>query len=173
MTTALISARREKSDRYARLSRLKLLQARQELAHGDTMQASEKAYGAVTCAAKAYGERRGWNHYSHIRVERILSQLRDEEQEPTLVARYYAVKSLHSNFFEYELEPSVVQDHLDLAAVLTARLEELRQAPPHPLPAASLNPEQRRRLTLLLQPPQADPVPVADLPRRDDLPPLP
>ena len=163
--------RQEKSDRYAKLSRLKLGEAQQELNQGDTMQASEKAYGAVSCAAKAYGEKRGWNHYNHHRVSLILEQLRDEENNPALTRDYDAVKSLHDNFFEYELNVTRVQDRIGTARELCAALEILRQAEPHPLPSESLNREQRRRLTLLMQPPKEKPTPLEDLPEVADPPP--
>ena len=163
--------RLEKSDRYAKLSRLKLGEAQQELNRGDTMQASEKAYGAVSCAAKAYGERRGWNHYNHHRVGLIIEQLREEWQEPFLVTAHSSVKALHDNFFEHELATVAVQDHIDLAKALVARLEEIRQAEPRPLPPESLNREQRRRLTLLMQPPQKAQLPIEDLPEVDEPPP--
>ena len=172
MTTPENEQRRlEKSDRYAKLSRLKLGEAQQELKQGDTMQASEKAYGAVSCAAKAYGERRGWNHYNHHRVGLIIEQLREEWREPFLNNAYGAVKALHDNFFEHELATVVVQDHIDLAKTLVARLEEIRQAEPRPLPPESLNREQRRRLTLLMQPPQKAQLPIEDLPEVDEPPP--
>jgi len=163
--------RLEKSDRYAKLSRLKLGEAQQELNQGDTMQASEKAYGAVSCAAKAYGEKRGWNHYNHHRVGLIIEQLREEWQEPFLNNAYGAVEALHNNFFEHELATVKVQDHIDLAKALVARLEEIRQSEPRPLPPESLSREQRRRLTLLMQPPQKAPLPIEDLPEVDEPPP--
>ena len=162
--------RRKKSDRYAKLGRLELWQAQRELNRGDTIQASEKAYGAVCSAVKAYGEKRGWNHYNHHRVVLILEQLRDEENAPKLTEAYDAVKSLHDNFFEYELSVTRVQDRIGTARELCATLESLRQGEIHPLPAESLNREQRRRLTLLRQPPQKAQLPVDDLPEVADLP---
>ena len=113
--------RLEKSDRYAKLSRLKLGEAQQELNQGDTMQASEKAYGAVSCAAKAYGEKRGWNHYNHHRVGLIIEQLREEWQEPFLVTAHSSVKALHDNFFEHELATVAVQDHIGFCSILLGK----------------------------------------------------
>ena len=163
--------RQEKSDRYAKLGRLKLGEAQQELNQGDTMQASEKAYGAVSCAAKAYGEKRGWNHYNHHRVGLILEQLRDEWDAPELVVAHLAIRALHNNFFEYELSSTVVQDGIHAAQRMVARLEEIRQSEPRPLPSESLNRERRRRLTLLMQPPQKAQLPIEDLPEVDEPPP--
>ena len=54
--------RRDKSERYFQLSRWLLKHAQEQLDLGDTMQASEKAYGAVAHAVKACAELRGWNH---------------------------------------------------------------------------------------------------------------
>ena len=172
MTSPADHHRQQKSDRYAGLSRRKLRQAQQELNRGDTMQASEKAYGAVTSAAKAYGELRGWNHYNHHRVGLILEQLRDEWNAPELVISHLAIREMHNNFFEYELSATVVQDGVHAAQRMVARLEEIRQSEPHPLPANSLTREQRRRLTLLMQPPKEEPTPLDDLPSLDDLPPV-
>ena len=163
--------RMEKSDRYAKLSRLKLWEAQQELNREDTMQASEKAYGAVSCAAKAYGEKRGWNHYNHHRVGLILEQLREEWDDPELVVSHLAIREMHNNFFEYELSSTVVQDGIHAAQRIVARLEEIRQAAPRPLPSESLNREQRRRLTLLMQPPKEEQLPVEDLPEVEEPPP--
>ena len=146
--------RLEKSDRYAKLSRLRLWEAQQELNRGDESQASEKVYGALSCAAKAYGEKRGWNHYSHHRVELILEQLREEWDAPELVVAHLAIRAMHNNYSEYELSSTVVQDGIHAAQRMVARLEEIRQSEPRPLPPESLNREQRRRLTLLMQPPQ-------------------
>ena len=163
-------ARLEKSDRYARLGRLKLWEAQQELNREDTMQASEKVYGALSCAAKAYGEKRGWNHYSHHRVELILEQLREEWDAPELTAGILLLKGMHNNFFEHELRSIVVQDGIYAAQRMVARLEEMRQAEPRPLPAESLNRERRRRLTLLMQPPKEEQLPVEDLPEVEEPP---
>ena len=172
MTTPENEADRlEKSDRYAKLSRLRLWEAQQELNRGDESQASEKVYGAISCAAKAYGEKRGWNHYNHHRVGLILEQLREEWDAPELVVAHLAIRALHNNFFEYELSSTVVQDGIHAAQRMVARLEEIRQSEPRPLPPESLNREQRRRLTLLMQPPKEAQLPIEDLPEVDEPPP--
>ena len=162
--------RREKSERYFLLSRWLLKHAQEQLERGDTMQASEKAYGAVAHAVKAYGELRGWNHYNHHRVGLILDQLRDEENDPGLTEAFDAVGSLHNNYFEYELDPTRVRDRLETARNLVDKLEHLRASAPNQIPSSSLNREQRRRLSLLMQPPTKEQISVADLPSLEDLP---
>ncbi|MCY4366015.1 MAG: hypothetical protein OXE17_07320 [Chloroflexi bacterium] len=161
--------RREKSDRYFRLSQRRLKHAQEQLDLGDTVQASEKAYGAVSHAVKSYAELRGWNHYNH-RVELILDQLRDEWDDPQLTIFHTVVKELHNNFFEYELGTTRAGDCIQTASLLLDKLETIRNAAPRPLPSTNLSREQRRRLSQLLQPPAQEQVPADNLPPLEDLP---
>ena len=162
--------RRERSDRYFRLSQRLLKHAQQQLELGDTVPASERAYGAVSHAVKSYAELRGWNHYNHYRVELILDQLRDEWDDPELTIFHTVVNELHSNFFEYELGTTRVGDCLRTASTLLDKLETIRNAPPRPLPSAGLSNEQRRRLSQLMQSPVQEQVPAENLPPLEDLP---
>lgn len=162
--------RREKSDRHFLLGQRLLKHAQEQLDLGDTVQASEKAYGAVFHAAKGYGELRGWNHYNHHRVGLIYDQLSDEESDLTLTSDFGIIESLHNNFLEYELPTNRVRGGLDVARRLVERLDNLRNTQPNPLPSSSLNREQRRRLSLLMQPPAREQVPPEELPSLDDLP---
>ena len=162
--------RRAKSDRYFRLSQRFLKHAQEQLDLGDTLQASEKAYGAVSHAVKSYGELRGWNHSNHHRVGLILDQLSEEREDSDFVTHYLAVKALHDNYFEYELSTVRVQGGLVAASALMDRLETARSEHPKPLPASALSREQRRRLSQLMQPMVDSGVPVEDLPPLEDLP---
>ena len=162
--------RREKSDRYFLLSQRLLKHAQEQLDQGDTVQASEKAYGAVAHAIKSCGELRGWNHYNHYRVELILDHLRDEWNDPELTTLHGVVKELHNNFFGYEMGTTRVGDCLQTAQRLLEKLEVIRASPPRPLPSADLNQEQRRRLSQLMQPPAEEQVPAENLPPLEDLP---
>ncbi len=162
--------RREKSDRYFLLSQRLLKHAQEQLDQGDTVQASGKAYGAVSHAVKSYGELRGWNHYNHFRVGLIVDQLREEWNDQALVTLHMAVKALHDNFFEYEMSTVQVQAGIDAAKEIMDKLETIRNSSPRPLVSTSLNREQRRRLSQLMQPPAEEQVPVDNLPPLEDLP---
>ena len=162
--------RREKSDRYFLLSQRLLKHAQEQLDQGDTVQASEKAYGAVSHAVKSYGELRGWNHYNRFRVGLIVDQLREEWNDQALVTLHMAVKALHDNFFEYEMSTVQVQAGIDAAKEIVDKLETIRNSSPRPLVSTSLNREQRRRLSQLMQPPAEEQVPVDNLPPLEDLP---
>ena len=170
MDPAAEQRRRAKSDRYQQLSQWLLKHAQQQLELGDTMQASEKTYGAVAHAVKAYGELRGWNHFGHHRIELVLDQLRDEWDDPELVTLHAVVKELHNNYFEYEISATRVRDYFQAAKSLTEKLAILRSSPPRPLPSSSLSREQRRRLSMLMQPPSREQVAAEDLPSLEDLP---
>ena len=162
--------RREKSDRYFLLSQRLLKHAQEQLDQGDTVQASEKAYGAVSHAIKSYGELRGWNHYNHFRVGLIVDQLGEEWNDQSLVTLHMAVKALHDNFFEYEMSTVQVQAGIDAAKEIMAKLETIKNSSPRPLGSNSLNSEQRRRLSQLMQPPAEEQVPAENLPPLEDLP---
>ena len=162
--------RHDKSERYFRLSQRLLKHAQEQLDLGDTVQASEKAYGAVSHAVKSYAELRGWNHYNHHRVGLIMDQLSEEWADPNLVTLHMAVKALHDNFFEYELSTVQVQAGIDAAKEMVDRLDTLRASPIKPLPSSTLSNEQRRRLSQLMQPPVQGQVPAEDLPPLEDLP---
>lgn len=157
--------RREKSDRYFQLSQRFLKHAQEQLERGDTLQASAKICGAVSHAVKAYGELRGWNHYNHHRVGLILDQLREEWDAPELSTGYLAVKALHDNYFEYVMSTVQVQAGIDAGKEVVQKLEDIRHSYPRPLPSNSLNREQRRRLTLLMQPPTKQQLSMEDLPK--------
>ena len=170
MDPAAEQRRRAKSDRYQKISRWLLKHAQQQLELGDTIQASEKVYGAMSHAVKSYGELRGWNHYNHYRVGLIIDQLREEWDAPELSTGYLAIKALHDNYFEYEMTTVQVQSGIDAARQMVEKLEEIRQSDPRPLSSQSLSGEQRRRLTQLMQPPSREQMAAEDLPPLEDLP---
>ncbi len=169
-TPASEQRRREKSDRYFLISQRLLKHAQEQLDQGDTVQASEKAYGAVSHAIKSYGELRGWNHYNHFRVGLIVDQLGEEWNDQSLVTLHMAVKALHDNFFEYEMSTVQVQAGIDAAKEIVDKLETIKNSSPRPLASNSLNSEQRRRLSQLMQPPAEEQVPAENLPPLEDLP---
>ena len=170
MDPAAEQRRRAKSDRYQQISRWLLKHAQEQLERGDTIQASEKVYGAMSHAVKSCGELRGWNHYNHYRVGLIIDHLREEWDAPELSTGYLAIKALHDNYFEYEMTTVQVQSGIDAARQVVEKLEEIRQSDSRPLSSQSLNGEQRRRLTQLMQPPSREQVAAEDLPPLEDLP---
>lgn len=85
-------------------------QAMVELDAGDLRQASEKLWGASAQALKSLAERRGWRHGSHGEFYRIMRRLRDEFEDPDIMAlRFDAATQLHINFYENWLEEADIR----------------------------------------------------------------
>ena len=72
-----MATKEELSECYLSISRRYLRQAEEELHQkGDTLQASEKIWGAAALALKSVAALRGWNHKSHPLLGDIAMQLR-------------------------------------------------------------------------------------------------
>ena len=86
--------------KYTIASRELLRQATQELALGDTRQASERGWGAAVQMVKALAEHRGWDHHSHEMLFQAVDQLARETTDSDLVVLFQAASGLHTNFYE-------------------------------------------------------------------------
>ncbi len=63
---------------YQTASRHLLTQAREELAAGDTRQASQKGWAAAAQIVKSVAVRRGWAHHDHAALYNVISRLASE-----------------------------------------------------------------------------------------------
>ena len=70
-----------------------------ELAKGDRLQASEKAWGAVAHRIKVIASERGWEYESHRQVYGIVERLADEIDNEELRTLFSAATSLHQNYY--------------------------------------------------------------------------
>ena len=74
--------------------------AEEELAKGDRLQASEKAWGAVAHQVKAIADRRGWEYDKHVQVYGIVDRLAEETEDPRKMRLLFAVAAgLHKNYY--------------------------------------------------------------------------
>ena len=100
-----------------------LSQASEELARGDTLQASEKGWGAAAQIVKAVAEERGWDHFRHVylyeNVRRVIQETNDTEFRNLFA---YAGE-LHTNFYEGTLDFNDVTNHL---GYVTRFVEKMR-----------------------------------------------
>ena len=85
---------------YQTASRHLLAQAREELAAGDTRQASEKGWGAAAQIVKSVAARRGWEHGSHAALYRVVRRLTNETGDGDIRDLFHIANSLHINFYE-------------------------------------------------------------------------
>ncbi|MXZ92490.1 MAG: PaREP1/PaREP8 domain-contain protein [Chloroflexi bacterium] len=98
---------------YQTASQHLLNQARQELALGDTRQASEKGWGAAAQMVKAVAEQRGWEHKTHRHIWTTVRRLTDEGHDAALNRLFRSANHLHSNFYEDIDAPDDVADALN------------------------------------------------------------
>ena len=73
--------------------------AEEELAKGDRLQASEKAWGAVAHQLKVIADLRGWEYNTHRQVYGVVSRLSDEVGGQELKDIFGIANSLHQNFY--------------------------------------------------------------------------
>ena len=85
---------------YTTHSRRLMEHAEEELAKGDRLQASEKAWGAVAHQIKAIADRRGWEYDKHVQVYGIVERLAKETEDAEKVRILFALANgLHRNYY--------------------------------------------------------------------------
>ena len=85
---------------YQTASRHLLAQAHEELAAGDTRQASEKGWGAAAQIVKSVAAQRGWEHGSHAALYRVVRRLTNETGDGDIRDLFHIANALHTNFYE-------------------------------------------------------------------------
>ena len=162
-------------ERYEAISRHLLTQAQAELAKGDILQASEKAWGATAHAIKAVCQQLGWNHhaYDHLRI--AVGYIATELSRDDLALAFGYLDNVHLNYYEHQMESDDVRRQIGRAAYFTRELSALplgglRQNPVQAiLPTIEREAQERRlrRLTRKTQyshGPQFTPSEAANLP---------
>lgn len=117
------------SGRYAGLSRHFIEKADEYLLAGDTVQASEKAWGAVAEAFKSIAEERGWHHQGHRLLSDVAYQLTEEWSREDVLSMFDSAEKLHINFYEDVMELDEIAARIGTAKVLLGQLETLRELP--------------------------------------------
>ena len=85
---------------YQDAARQLLAQGFEELAEGDSRQASEKGWGAATQMIKAIATNRGWKHNSHSALYAVIDRLVKETGDDDIRRRFGIANGLHQNFYE-------------------------------------------------------------------------
>ncbi len=99
-------------------------QAVVELDSGDTLQASEKAWGATAHFFESVAERRAWRHKSHSDLFTVANRLSKETQRPEFNALIRSASALHVNFYEDWMPADAVQDGIGEVKSLLDGLEQ-------------------------------------------------
>ena len=132
------------------ISRIMIVQAREELIDGSRLQAGEKAWGAVVQPMKAIAQQRGWKHESHQDIHSVMSQVAleygfDGEQIWALSLAYFVG---HENFYENFRSPEELSEMMDRVEEVLPALIDVTTMPPRPFTITSNTQLRRlRRLT--------------------------
>ncbi len=105
-----------------------LAQAFEELNKGDLPQASEKGWGAAAQMVKAIAQERGWHHYSHVSLRRVIDRLYRETGDDELRRQFHFANVLHGNFYENTYSTSFISKRLRLVERFVAKVEGLLMA---------------------------------------------
>ena len=104
---------------YQTASRHLLAQAHEELAAGDTRQASEKGWAAAAQIVKSVAESRSWEHRNHAALFNVISRLVAETGDDDIRDLFYVAVSLEANFYEnWDNAANVAGDLLDMERFL-------------------------------------------------------
>ena len=104
---------------YQTASRHLLAQAHEELAAGDTRQASGKGWAAAAQIVKSVAEQRGWEHRNHAALFDAISRLVTETGDDDIRDLFHIAVSLEANFYEnWDNAANVAGSLLDLEQFL-------------------------------------------------------
>ncbi len=124
----------EESERNMAISKRLLQQAQAELDRQDPLQASEKAWGAVAHAIKSVAEKRRWFSDADWKLARIAAIVAVQQADGNISAYYRSVREAHYNFYYHEFNPLEVQQVINDAAALIAKLEAVLANGDEPAP---------------------------------------
>ena len=113
------------AETHLEVSRNFLVHAREQLALGDSLQASEKGWGAAAHAVKAVAERRGWRHRSHSHLFNAARRIASDTGRTEIIDLFNAANSLHQNFYEGWLDDEYITMNLDRVETLLDILDSL------------------------------------------------
>ncbi len=101
--------------------------AQDEFRKGDLLQASEKAWGAVSHYVNSVARQRGWPMGSHGRLienaNRLISRDTDQADHRRRLLR--SLEGLHANFYQAFLDEDSVRGGIEDAKELIKALEDL------------------------------------------------
>ncbi len=118
-------------DQHRKISAQFLDHAEDELRKGDLLQASEKAWGAVSHSVNAIARQRGWPLGSHRHLIENANELINREPDQAVSRRRLlrSVEALHANFYQAFLDDDSVRDGIEDAKELIRSLEHLNANP--------------------------------------------
>ena len=99
--------------------------ADREFANGDTLQASEKMWGAASHAIMAIAQRRGWPHGTHRSLSQAVQRIARELDDLEMRGMFSMAEQFHANFYHGHLEGFQVEDYREEVRLFINRLTAL------------------------------------------------
>ena len=120
-------------DEHMQISRRFIQHAREELAKGERLQASQKIWGAEQHALTAVGKERGWRTEDYRHKNAIANHLAEEFNNPLIRIRHNSYDSYHVNFYQNRLDDLVaMKADIDDVEQFVNEMEEIRKRGPQP-----------------------------------------
>ncbi len=113
------------AETHLEVSREFIIHAKEQLDLGNSLQASEKGWGAATHAVKAIAERRGWRHRSHRDLFIVADKITEMTGRPEVSELFGVASGLHQNFYEGWMNDSFISTCLDGVERLLDTLDEV------------------------------------------------
>lgn len=114
-----------RAEHYLGLNRKYLKEAERFLAKGDSVQASEKLWGAAAEVVKALAAKRGVELRGHRDLWEFVDEMADEFDDPDIVKLFSIANALHQNFYEAWMPLGAVKKGAEAVRQLTEKLEKL------------------------------------------------
>ncbi len=139
MATALPRPSRNQSpDQHLQISRRFIEHAKDELANGERLQASEKVWGAAGHAIAAYGKERGWLTGKYPHKETIAYLISDEfDDAKQLETIYQGFNAEHINFYQNHRDGYAIERSIGQVELFVGQVEKLMKAEPQPFTVTS------------------------------------
>ena len=129
--TALPEPGGSSADDHAQTAHRFLEHARTELQRGDSLQASEKVWGAAAHALKSVAVQRGWRHRSHSTVFDVGEHLGREFSRQERFGVYLdRADAMHSNFYHSNRNEGAIRLALADVEQFVDELDEIRASSP-------------------------------------------
>ena len=101
--------------------------ADREFAAGDTLQGSEKMWGAASHAMIAVAQARDWQFGTHRVMINAARRVANEMDDDSLRAGLVAAQLFHSNFYHGHIEDEDLEPTAELVRRFVARMLELAE----------------------------------------------
>lgn len=122
-----VQSNNQSPDQHMQISRRFIEQAKEELAKGERLQASEKVWGAAGHALAAIGKGRGWRTEQYAHKNAIAELLSHEFNDPDIMARYRSFDHEHVNFYQNNLDDETIRLSIVVLEPFVDAIERCRE----------------------------------------------